>query len=162
VTWPLQRAVTPTSTSLGKSNGEAASIDAGRIIVSAKKSRKLLDSLVIDPDLEKLLPPTTAQEDKAHKKTIQKEGVLYPLVADEQGVLIDGIRTYKVCRELSIRDVWVVTLYGLNEEERRHKRLALNVNGPSPDQEAETRTSASGVATQSGNLSRSSSRHHRM
>jgi ParB-like chromosome segregation protein Spo0J len=89
---------------------------------------KLLDSLKIDPDMAKVLPPTTAQEDKAHKKTIQKEGVVYPLVADEQGVLIDGIRTYKVCRELNVRDLWVVTLYGLTEEERRHKRLALNVN----------------------------------
>ena len=93
-----------------------------------KRSMKLLDSLVIDPDLEKLLPPTTAQEDKAHKKTIQKEGVIYPLVADEQGVLIDGIRTYKACRELNLRDVWVVTLCGLTDEEKRHKRLALNVN----------------------------------
>ena len=94
----------------------------------SKKSTTLLDSLKIDLDLEKLLPPTTPQEDKAIKKTIQKEGVIYPLIGDEHGVLIDGIRTYKVCRELKIRDVWVVTLYGLSHEERRHKRLALNVN----------------------------------
>ena len=99
-----------------------------KVGVPRKKSTKLLDSLKIDPDLEKLLPPTTAQEDKAHKRAIQKEGVLHPLIADEQGVLIDGIRTYKVCRELNIRDVWVVTLPGLTDEEKRHKRLALNVN----------------------------------
>lgn len=99
-----------------------------KVGVSAKKSNKLLDSLKIDPDLEMLLPTTTAHEDKAHKKAIQKEGVIHPLIADEQGVLIDGIRTYKVCRELNVRDVWVVTLTGLTKEEKRHKRLALNVN----------------------------------
>lgn len=96
--------------------------------MSDNRSKKLLGSLSIHPDLEKLLPPTTLQQDKALKEAIGKEGVIHPLVADERGVLIDGIRTYKICRELKIKDVWVVTLLGLTDEEKRFKRLALNVN----------------------------------
>jgi hypothetical protein len=69
--------------------------------------------------MEKLLPPTTAPEDNAPKKAIQKEGVINPPIADEHGVLIDGIRTYKVCGELNIRGVWVVTLPGLTVDRSR-------------------------------------------
>lgn len=96
--------------------------------MSDSRSKKLLDALTIDPDLEKLLPPTTPQQNTALKDAIGNEGVIYPLVADERGVLIDGIRTYKICRELKIKNVWVVTLCGLTDEEKRHRRLALNVN----------------------------------
>lgn len=96
--------------------------------MSDKISKKLLDALTIDPDLEKLLPQTTPQQDKALKEAIGREGPIHHLVADEKGVLIDGIRTFRICRELKIRDVWVTTLTGLSDEEKRHKRLALNVN----------------------------------
>ncbi len=96
--------------------------------MSVQKVSKLLSALIADLDLRNVLPPTSAEEDAALKEAISKEGVIYPLIADEQGKLLDGYRTYAICKELRIKDVWVVTLYGLTDEEKRHKRLALNVN----------------------------------
>ena len=96
--------------------------------MTVQKLSNLLNALVSDEALRKILPATSAEEDAALKEAVRQEGVIHPLVADEHGKIIDGYRTYKVCRELNIKEVGVVTLCGLTEEEKRHKRLALNVN----------------------------------
>jgi ParB-like chromosome segregation protein Spo0J len=74
-----------------------------------------------------ILPPLTEEEEAALEKSIAENGVLNPIVADENGVIIDGhhrqriaTRLGKTCPRRTVRD--------LTEEQKVAMALTLNVD----------------------------------
>ncbi|OJW13024.1 MAG: hypothetical protein BGO49_19635 [Planctomycetales bacterium 71-10] len=72
------------------------------------------------------LPGMSAWEYDALKADIRRFGVVYPVVKDEQGSIIDGRQRERVCRELGLANYPVQILAGLSEDEKMDRALVLN------------------------------------
>jgi ParB-like chromosome segregation protein Spo0J len=73
-----------------------------------------------------VMPPLSAEEYVALKNSIAAEGVLVPVVIDENGVIIDGHSRVAICEELGITDWPKVVRSGLSEIEKRTHARTLN------------------------------------
>jgi ParB-like chromosome segregation protein Spo0J len=74
-----------------------------------------------------VLPDLPPWEFSALKASIERFGVLLPVVKDEQGHTIDGHQRERACRELGIKNFPVITQSGLSDEEKRDQALVLNL-----------------------------------
>lgn len=63
------------------------------------------------------------------KKSIARNGVVQPLIIDEQGQIIAGHGVYLAAKQLGLRELPTVTLYGLSDTDKRRLRIALNKLG---------------------------------
>jgi ParB-like chromosome segregation protein Spo0J len=73
------------------------------------------------------MPPLDEWEFDALKSSIQKYGVLLPVVKDESGTVIDGHHREQACQELGIENYPILTIGGLSKEEKRNHALILNL-----------------------------------
>jgi len=83
--------------------------------------------LKINPEYEKILPPLSDEEYEALKNSIQKEGLLIPIVVNEQNTIVDGHHRYKICKQLGI-SVRVVTKKFSNKLEERKFVILSNLH----------------------------------
>jgi ParB-like chromosome segregation protein Spo0J len=71
-----------------------------------KKESDLRNDIIIKPELKKLIPPLSIDEQAKLKDSIKKEGCRDPLVLWEQNngeyILIDGHNRYQICMDLNI------------------------------------------------------------
>src|SRR5271166_1053536 len=74
-----------------------------------------------------LLPDLNPWEYDALKESIRRWKVIFPVVKDENGEIIDGFQRVRACGELGITDYPVLTLAGLTEDEKRDHALILNL-----------------------------------
>lgn len=58
--------------------------------------------LKINPEYEKILPKLSEEEYEALKNSIKENGQLYPIIVNEEDVILDGHHRYKACKELGI------------------------------------------------------------
>jgi ParB-like chromosome segregation protein Spo0J len=79
-----------------------------------------------NPPLQ-VLPDLPPWEFSALKASIERFGVLLPVVKDEHGITIDGHQRERACRELGIKNFPVITQSGLSDEEKRDQALMLNL-----------------------------------
>lgn len=63
------------------------------------------------------------------KKSITRDGIVQPLIIDEQGEIIAGHAVFLAAKQLGFRELPTVTLYGLSETDKRRLRIALNKLG---------------------------------
>ena len=74
-----------------------------------------------------LLPDLPSWQYSALKASIQRWGVLVPVVKDDLGLTIDGLQRERACRELGISNYPVILLKGLTAEDKRDHALILNL-----------------------------------
>ena len=63
----------------------------------------------INPEYEKLLPKLSSEEFEALKKSIREEGLHYPIIVNQDKIVLDGHHRLRVCKELGIEprfEVW--------------------------------------------------------
>jgi hypothetical protein len=73
-----------------------------------------------------LLPPLTGDEYAALKSDIAAHGVLYPVILDEDGRVLDGVHREKIAAELGI-ELPTATHTGLSDERKLHLAVGLNM-----------------------------------
>jgi ParB-like chromosome segregation protein Spo0J len=93
-----------------------------------KKAKKtLLSNLRPSPEIEALWAgTTTAEEDAALEAFVTATGPVLPIIADEQGNIIDGHRCYRIYKKHNIKEVFVTILKDMTTEEKRHLAVSLN------------------------------------
>ena len=79
----------------------------------------------VKEEYEALLPKLSVEEFESLKQSIKVNGLLIPLVVNQDNILLDGYHRYKVCQELGIKpEVQVKVFPRLLEE----KLFMINVN----------------------------------
>jgi hypothetical protein len=73
-----------------------------------------------------LLPPLTGEEYAALKADIAEHGVLYPVILDEDGRVLDGVHREKIAAELGA-ELPTITHAGLSDERKLHLAVGLNM-----------------------------------
>jgi hypothetical protein len=73
-----------------------------------------------------LLPPLSAEEYEALKADIAEHGLQYPIIADEDGTVLDGHHRARICQELGISPPTEVRA-GLSDEQKHDLALSLNL-----------------------------------
>jgi len=56
----------------------------------------------VSPEYTQLLPKLTPEEYSELKKSIQKEGLYYPIIINDKGIILDGYHRRKACKEIDI------------------------------------------------------------
>ena len=72
-----------------------------------------------------ILPPLTEQEYETLKKSIDTNGLDYPIIVDQTGETVDGFHRQQACEELKIKCSRIVRNF---ESENEKYELALSVN----------------------------------
>ena len=75
---------------------------------------------------EYLFPSLTAEERAGLEDDIQKNGVLVPVVVDEDNGIIDGINRLEIAAKLGLDDVPLDMRKGLTAEEKKDLAVSLN------------------------------------
>jgi transcriptional regulator with XRE-family HTH domain len=73
-----------------------------------------------------MLPPLTDEEYAALKDDIAEHGILYPVIADEDELVLDGVHRVKIADELGIEPP-VSQMGQLSEERKMHLAVGLNM-----------------------------------
>ena len=82
-------------------------------------------SLHVNPEYEKLLPKMSDEEFAELKSSIQTEGQHYPIVANEDLVVLDGHQRLKACVELGIEPDFEVRKF---EDKLLEKKFVIEAN----------------------------------
>lgn len=82
-------------------------------------------SLRLNPEYEKLLPKMSDEEFAELKASIQAEGQHYPIVANEDLVVLDGHHRFKACIELGIEPDFEVRKF---EDKLIEKKFVIEAN----------------------------------
>jgi site-specific DNA-methyltransferase (adenine-specific) len=101
----------------GTEREDAAGAEEGSLPIDEKDTRGSY----------RLLPDLPPWKYTALKASIERYGVLVPVVKDEHGTTIDGHQRERACRELGIKNFPIITQSGLSEEEKRDQALVLNL-----------------------------------
>jgi ParB-like chromosome segregation protein Spo0J len=56
----------------------------------------------INPEYASLVHPFSEEEYNSVKQSIEKEGQYYPIIINQDGIILDGHHRYKICTELGI------------------------------------------------------------
>lgn len=86
----------------------------------------ILDRLMVDPDLERATPWCSARANHDLERSILRVGVVLPLVADQNFVIIDGYRRWRVLKRHRIGDFRLILLHCDTPADRRLYREMLN------------------------------------
>lgn len=73
-----------------------------------------------------VLPPLTPQEYATLRASIERDGIQYPVIKDENGVTIDGHHREAIANDLGI-ECPVEAVSGLTEQEKVERALVLNL-----------------------------------
>ena len=82
-------------------------------------------SLRLNPDYEKLLPKMSDEEFDELKASIKAEGQHYPIVANEDLVVLDGHHRFKACIELGVEPDFEVRKF---EDKLIEKKFVIEAN----------------------------------
>ena len=74
-----------------------------------------------------ILPPLSEQEYETLKKSIEINGLDYPVIVDQTGAIVDGFHRQRVCDELKIKCPRIVRNFE-SENEKYELALTLNCN----------------------------------
>jgi site-specific DNA-methyltransferase (adenine-specific) len=93
---------------------------------------------ILFPDL---LRPLTPEENTALRAGITRDGVLCPVLVDEEDGVIDGGNRLTIAAEVGLKAVPVHVLRGLTHEQKRSHALSVNVERRhlTPDEQREAR-----------------------
>jgi DNA modification methylase len=58
--------------------------------------------IIIDDEYSKLVPPLTEKEYEGLKLSISIDGQHFPIIVNEQGIILDGHHRFRACKELKI------------------------------------------------------------
>lgn len=89
----------------------------------------------VNPELEALLPPLSTEEFDALKLDIKQNGVVAPILVDEDGTILDGHNRFRIDKNAPHK-----VIAGLSEEEKQAFVIRCNFarRNLSPDQRRET------------------------
>jgi len=73
-----------------------------------------------------LLPPLTDEEYAGLKADIAEHGILYPVIVDEEGRVLDGVHRVRIASELGV-NLPVSRHPGLSDERKLHLAVGLNM-----------------------------------
>jgi len=81
--------------------------------------------LNINPEYQKLLPRISQEEWDTLKSSIKTDGLLYPIVVNQENIILDGHNRFLICNELGVPFQTVVREFIDKLEE---KRFVIEVN----------------------------------
>ena len=81
--------------------------------------------LKINLNYAEIVPPLSKEEYEALKADISKRGLIYPIIVNEEGYIIDGHHRYKICNELGIKPLISVMEFS---DELSEKEYVITVN----------------------------------
>jgi len=90
--------------------------------MSAEEERIYIDEndeLKTVEEYEKLLPPTTPEQDEALEISILQDGQREPIVANHKKIVLDGHRRLRVCRKHGIKPKYVKKKFANKLEEKK-------------------------------------------
>ncbi len=71
------------------------------------------------------LKPLSSEKYEALKEDIKDKGIIYPIIVDEDNLILDGVHRYRICRELGI-DPPIQVRAGLTDDEKLELAVGLN------------------------------------
>lgn len=77
--------------------------------------------------MQELIPPLSDAEYEQLKSDIALNGVLVPVVVDQNGAIVDGHHRVRACKELGIEDYPVIIRTYASEDERAEDAIKLNL-----------------------------------
>ena len=76
-------------------------------------------------EYQDLVPPYTEQDYQSLKQSIKERGLLVPIIANSQGIILDGHHRYRSCQELRIECDYIVNDF---ENELLEKLFVIDSN----------------------------------
>ena len=81
--------------------GERPRVTYGSMVLEALKKTTLFH-LRFNQEYKSLLPPLSAAESEALKRSIEQDGLHYPIIVSKDGTVLDGHNRLRACQELGI------------------------------------------------------------
>lgn len=81
--------------------------------------------LKVNPEYEAILPKLLPEEFESLKNSIKEDGQLYPIIVNQDGIILDGHHRFKACKELGITPKIEVRTFSDKLEE---KKFVIEVN----------------------------------
>jgi ParB-like nuclease domain len=72
----------------------------------------------INPEFENLVHPLSEEECNSLKQSIKENGQYYPIIVNQDGIILDGHHRYKICLELGIEPQYFVQNFKDSLEEK--------------------------------------------
>jgi len=76
-------------------------------------------------EYQKLLPPTSPEEDEALENSILRDGQREPLIVNQKKIVLDGHRRLRVCRKHGIKPKYIMRKF---ESELEEKKFIIEIN----------------------------------
>ena len=81
------------------------------------KTKKKI-KIKINPEYASLVHPLSEEEYNSVKQSIEKEGQYYPIIVNQDGIILDGHHRYKICKELGIEPQFFIRNFKDSLEEK--------------------------------------------
>ena len=75
--------------------------------------------LTMNPEYLELVPRLSEQDRKRLYDSMKKDGLLIPITANEDGVILDGHTRYEICRELKIKIRYSIKKFDNKDDEMK-------------------------------------------
>jgi ParB-like chromosome segregation protein Spo0J len=82
--------------------------------------------LRLDAEYNALLPPLSRPESEALKRSIQEDGLHYPIIVNKSGTVLDGHNRLNICRELGIKPRFEIRDF--SNDRLREKKFVIVAN----------------------------------
>jgi ParB-like nuclease domain len=79
----------------------------------------------INPEYASQVPPLTTEEYNSVKQSIKENGLYYPIIVNQDGIILDGHHRHKICTELGIEPHYIVRNF---KDKLREKLFVLETN----------------------------------
>jgi ParB-like chromosome segregation protein Spo0J len=79
----------------------------------------------INPEYASQVPPLTTEEYNSVKQSIKENGLYYPIIVNQDGIILDGHHRHKICTELGIEPQYIVRNF---KDKLREKLFVLETN----------------------------------
>ena len=87
-----------------------------------------ISELQVNPEYEALLPPLLDEDSKKLEQSILKEGILHPLIINQDKVILDGHHRLRICQALHINEVPFVERSFSNDLEEKEFVISFNLH----------------------------------
>jgi ParB-like nuclease domain len=81
------------------------------------KTKKIL-KIKINSEYASLVHPLSEEEYNSVKQSIEKDGQYYPIIVNQDGIILDGHHRYKICKELGIEPQFFIRNFKDSLEEK--------------------------------------------
>ena len=87
-----------------------------------------INNIKVNEEYEKLVPPLSKEDYTNLKESIIKDGVLYPVIINQEKVLLDGHHRLKICKENNIQTIETIFKTFPNQLDEKEFVISSNLN----------------------------------